>query len=309
MATSHIKFMKVRRPAYIFSILLTIACIASLMFKGLTFGLDFTGGTLINVEFSEDANLDEIRSWLMEDEYESAVVQQFGRSNEVVIRIPPQKNNAQAASDTNLGQQVFQAIQARAPDAQLQRNDFIGPQMGEELKYEGVLAMFVALLLMMVYIGFRFKFKFAFAGVVALFHDALVVLGVFSLFELPFDQTVLAAVLAVIGYSINDTIVIFDRIRENFIADPDQDIGDIIDLSLNQTLFRTIMLSTTVLLVLFALLFAGGEAVYFFALALIIGTFFGTYSSVYIASNLLMTQKLSKDDFMDKEREAIDDLP
>lgn len=293
-------FMGKRRIAMIFSALLLIISIASLATRGLNFGLDFTGGAQIELGFEQPANVEEIRSMLQDEGYKDVDVQFFGTSTDVLIRMQEDNN-------PELGQQVIELVQESRDDTvSLRRNEYVGPQVGEELANQGGIGMLVALAMVMLYIAFRFQFKFAVGAVAALAHDVIVVLGFFSLTQMAFDLTVLAAVLAVIGYSLNDTIVVSDRIRESFRTIRRDDDQYLINLSLTQTLGRTIITSLTTLLVLLALALLGGELIFSFAIALIVGVGIGTYSSIYVAANILMIMNLSKEDLMPQEKEEVD---
>lgn len=302
-----INFMGARKLAAAVSILLVLGAIASLATQQLELGLDFSGGTLIEVEYAEPAELEPIRNTLAEAGFEDAVVQHFGRSSDVMVRMPPVEDGKKVAQ---VADEVLVKLRAHAEsDVQLRRIETVGPQVGEELRDQSGVAMVFALICMLLYVGFRFKFKFALGAVVALFHDVLLVLGLFSAFRIPFDLTVLAAVLAVIGYSLNDTIVVSDRIRENFRLLRKGEPIDIINESLNQTLSRTLVTSLTTLLVLVSLFLFGGEMIRSFSIALIFGILVGTYSSIYVASNILLATNISKEDFIEKDPEEIDDRP
>jgi preprotein translocase subunit SecF len=301
-----IQFMKLKKACLVFSTLLIIASIASLAIKGLNYGLDFTGGTLIELDYAETASLPEIRETLNQSGYDGAVVQHFGEDTDVLIRIQ--------SDDPKLGEKVLIELQnASKVDVKLMRVEFVGPQVGQELKESGALAMLLALLVVLVYIAIRFQFKFSLGSVMALTHDVIIVLGFFALFQIEFDLTVLAAVLAVIGYSLNDTIVVFDRIRDNFRTMRNATPLEVVNTSLTQTLSRTLMTSFTTMVVLVVLFFAGGEMISGFALALLVGVGFGTYSSIYVASALLLLMGVSKEDLIvpvvEKEGEDMDELP
>lgn len=294
-----IDFMRYRKIAAVLSISLLIISILSLAFRGLNFGLDFTGGTLVELSYSEAADLEAIRSSLAQEDFPAAVVVNFGSEQDVLIRMQ--------TTDPKMGDSVYQFLQERADtDVVLKRVEFVGPQIGDELRDQGGIGMLVALAVVMVYVAMRFQFKFSVGAVAALAHDVVIVLGIFSLFQLDFDLTVLAALLAVIGYSLNDTIVVSDRIRENFQLSRERDVVRLINTSLTQTLGRTLITSLTTLLVLLALLIAGGELIRNFSIGLIIGVTVGTYSSIYVASNMLLTQKISLEDMMEPEKEGED---
>ena len=294
-----LNFMRPRKIASALSISLVILSIFSLSFKGLNAGLDFTGGTLIEIKLSQSTNLEEIREVLgskLEDDFQ---VSYFGSEQDVLIKIP-------GGSENNLSDEIITALK-NSFQFDLRRKDFIGPQIGEELRDQGGLGILAAMLVMMVYIMFRFQFKFAIGALLALLHDVLIVLGFFSIFYIGFNLTVLAAILAVIGYSLNDTIVVSDRIRENYRKKRKSENVDVINRSLNQMLGRTLITSLTTLLVLFALLILGGDFIQNFAIALICGVIVGTYSSIYVLCNNLIFMKLSFEDLAIKKSETYDD--
>ncbi|NRP95604.1 preprotein translocase subunit SecF [Marinobacterium sp. xm-g-59] len=297
-------FMGLRKALGIFSIVLMIASVASLAVNGLRFGLDFTGGSLVEVGYEESADLNLIRQQLSTAGYEDAVVQNFGSSTDVLIRLGE-------THDPKLGDKVVEALKADGSAVELRRNEYVGAQVGEELREQGGLGMLLALAMIMVYLAFRFQFKFSLGAVLALVHDVTIVLGFFSIMRLDFDLTVLAAVLAVIGYSLNDTIVVYDRIRENFRIMRKGGPLEIMNSSLSQTLSRTLVTSLTTALVLVALLVFGGETIRGFAIALLAGVVIGTYSSIYVAANLLLALKITKEDLIPppKEESEIDEMP
>ena len=303
MATPSLDFMAGRQIAGIFSIVAVIASIALLAMNGLSFGLDFTGGSLVELEFAKAPALESVRETLVNSGFSDAVVQAFGAPTDVVIRLA--QDNAPKAGDD-----VFSALQAAGFQVELLRSEFVGSAVGEELREQGGLGLLLALGIVMLYVAFRFQFKFSVGAVVALVHDVLIVLGIFALFGLDFDLTVLAAVLAVIGYSLNDSIVVSDRIRENFRIMRTNDSLKVMNDSINQTLSRTIATSMTTLLVLLALLFLGGELIHNFALALAIGVGIGTYSSIYVVTATLLLMNISRDDLLVPEKEQeLDDRP
>ena len=294
-----INFMRPRKIASALSISLVILSIFSLSFKGLNAGLDFTGGTLIEIKLSQSTNLEEIREVLgskLEDDFQ---VSYFGSEQDILIKIP-------GGSENNLSDEIVAALK-NSFQFDLRRKDFIGPQIGEELRDQGGLGILAAMLVMMVYIMFRFQFKFAIGALLALVHDVLIVLGFFSIFYIGFNLTVLAAILAVIGYSLNDTIVVSDRIRENYRKKRKSGNVDVINRSLNQMLGRTLITSLTTLLVLFALLILGGDFIQNFAIALICGVIVGTYSSIYVLCNNLILMNLNFEDLAIKKSETYDD--
>ena len=305
-----IQFMKQRHVAAVFSIVLVVSSIGSLAFQGLNFGLDFTGGTEVELKYENAADLNSIRASLENAGYAGATVVKYGSDQEILIRLQQTKviGNEQEGSDSSgadskeklsLGNVVVDILQADTQGKiQIMRADVVGPQIGGELRDSGGIGMIFALAVVMAYVAVRFQFKFSVGAVVALIHDVIITLGVFSILRLNFDLTVLAAVLAVIGYSLNDTIVVFDRIRENFRLFRKTEPIEIIDISLTQTLGRTTITSGTTLLVLLALYFVGGEMIHNFAAALIIGITIGTYSSIYVAANIILLMKISKEDLM-----------
>lgn len=300
-----LNFMGGRKLAAFFSLLIIIGSLGSLATQGLNFGLDFTGGTLVEVGYSEAEPLENIRSTIARAGYQNAVVVHFGSETDIKVIL------SDGYSDT-LGSELVTALkQDFDGEIELRRIEFVGPQVGEELKEQGGLAMLMALGMVMLYIALRFQFKFSVAAVVALIHDVIVTLGVFSFFQLDFDLTVMAAVLAVIGYSLNDTIVVSDRIRENFRKIRKTEAEQVINISLTETLARTLVTSATTLLVLLALFFFGGELIHGFSLALLVGVFVGTYSSIYVAANMLLVMGITKDDLVVpvKEGEEVDELP
>ena len=301
----NIDFMAWRKIALSVSIILATVSILSLSLKQLNYGLDFTGGSLVELHYPNEIEVGNIRQSLTNAGYEGAQVALFGSTQDVLIKLPG------SVSDT-LGAEIIQVLrQESSEDIDLRRIEYVGPQIGSELRDDGGLAMLLALGLMMIYITFRFQSRFAGAAVLALIHDVIIVLGIFSLFNLDFDLTVLAALLAVIGYSLNDTIVVSDRIRENLRIQRGANTEEVINLSLNQMLSRTIITSLTTLLVLMSLYLFGGELIKNFALALIFGVVVGTYSSIYIASNALVMMGLTSDHLIvpEKENEEFNDLP
>lgn len=298
-------FMKLRKTAMIISAVLLLLSMASLATKGLSLGLDFTGGTLLEVSYQEPADIQKIRIQLDESGFLGSTVQHFGSETDVLIRM------SEAYRDT-LGAEVLEVLRTGdvASKVELRRSEFVGSQVGEELRDQGGLALLMALFVVMLYVAFRFQFKFSVGAVLALFHDVVIILGLFSIFQWDFDLTVFAALLAVIGYSLNDTIVVADRIRENFRIVRKGDAIEVINLSLNQTLGRTIMTSLTTALVLVALMFLGGELIHNFALGLFIGVVVGTYSSIYVAANILLMMHISREDLIPAElEEELDDRP
>ncbi len=304
MGNMNIKFnfMRMRVITTIMSVLLLIASIASLSYQGLNLGIDFTGGTLVEVGYPEAVDLDKIRESFIDSEFSNTSVQYFGTANEILIRIPPQRGLNSADISSNL----LNLLSANDLNVEMRRVEFVGPQVGDELKEDGGLAMLYALLCIMVYVAFRFQMRFSVGAVAALIHDVVITLGFFSIMHFNFDLTILAALLAVIGYSLNDTIVVFDRVRENFRKIRDKTPVDVFNISLNQTLSRTLMTSFTTLLVLIALFFLGGEIIHGFSIALIFGVLIGTYSSIYIASPVTLALGIKKEDLMPVKKEGLD---
>ena len=300
-----IPFMSYRKLAMVVSLVLIVISLGSLATKGLKFGLDFTGGTLVEVGYSKVEPLTNIRNTIAEAGYKNAIVVHFGSETDILVRLPEGYSDQLGAQLVSVLQQDFDGL------IELRRIEFVGPQVGNELKEQGGLAMLMALGMVMLYIAFRFQFKFSVGAVSALAHDVIITLGIFSILQLDFDLTVLAAVLAVIGYSLNDTIVVSDRIRENFRKIRKSQAQTVIDISLTETLARTLVTSLTTLLVLLALFFYGGELIHGFAIALIVGVLVGTYSSVYVAANILLIMDISKEDLIlpVKEGAEIDDMP
>ena len=301
-----VDFLAWRKYALGLSLCLVCISTVSLFFKQLNYGLDFTGGSLVELHYAKPVEVSSIRKALFEAGYESAQVANFGSDQEVLIRLSGNVSDS-------LGAEIMSLLkdQTEEDTIELRRIEYVGPQIGDELRDDGSLAMLLALILMMVYIAFRFQSKFAVAAVMALIHDVLIVLGIFSIFQLDFDLTVLAALLAVIGYSLNDTIVVSDRIRENFRRSRQSNSEEVINSSLNQTLGRTLVTSFTTLLVLFCLYLLGGELIKPFALALICGVIVGTYSSIYIAANVLIMLGITSEHLFveKKENEDFDGLP
>ena len=298
---THIKFMSKRWPALVFSSILLIVSIGSLITQGLTFGIDFTGGTMIELGYQEPANLDNIRSTLQNGGYPQAVVQNFGSIHDVLVRLPIIETENMAEISNN----VVSLLQVDSSNAiDVRRVEFVGPQVGDDLTEQGGLAVLYALIGILIYVAFRFEYRFAIASVAALVHDVIITLGFFSITHVEFDLTVLAAVLAIIGYSLNDTIVVFDRVREGFLKARKASPQEVIDSSLNETLSRTLMTSFTTLLVVFALFVLGGEVIHSFAEALLLGIMIGTYSSIYVASSAVLFMGGSKEDLLPPVKES-----
>ena len=295
-------FMGMRKVTSIVSALLIIFSISTLSYQGLNLGVDFTGGTLVEVGYPEAVNLDKLRQSFSDSEFNDVAIQYFGSAKEILIRIPPQ----QGLNSADVSSKLLNLLSSNNFSAEMRRVEFVGPQVGEELREDGGLAMLYALLCIMVYIAFRFQMRFSVGAVSALIHDVIITLGFFSITRFNFDLTILAALLAVIGYSLNDTIVVFDRVRENFRKIRDKTPVEVFNISLNQTLSRTLMTSFTTLLVLTALFLLGGEIIHGFSVALIFGVLIGTYSSIYIASPVTLMLGIKKEDLMPVKKEGVD---
>ena len=300
---TNFNFMSKRKIAAVFSMLLILASIGSLVIQGLNFGIDFTGGTMIELSYPEEAKLEEIRTKLEQNGYADAIVQNFGSIHDILIRLPVHA----AENMAELSNRIVDALQAdHETIIDVRRVEFVGPQVGEELTEQGGLAMLYALIGILIYVSFRFEYRFAIGSVVALVHDVILTLGFFSVTQLEFDLTVLAAILAIIGYSLNDTIVVFDRIRETFLKMRKGTSEEIVNRALNDTLSRTLMTSITTLLVVTSLFIFGGEVIHAFSIALLIGILIGTYSSIYIDSNTILAMGISKADLMPPEKDDED---
>jgi preprotein translocase subunit SecF len=295
-----IDFMGRRHLAMLLSAILLLISIGALVTQGLNFGIDFTGGTLIEVGYPEAVDLEDVRSALSASEFAQAQVQHFGTSRDVLVRIAPQAGKESA----QLSEEVLAALWNQQAGVEMRRVEFVGPQVGEELTEQGGLAMIYALMGILIYIMVRFQWRFAPGAVLSLVHDVVIIMGVFAFFQFDFDLTVLAALLAVIGYSLNDTIVVFDRIRENFRKVRKGTPVEIVNLSINQTLSRTLMTSLTTLLVLISLFIFGGEVIHAFSRALILGVVVGTYSSIYVASTAALALGVSKEDLLPVQQEV-----
>ncbi len=298
----NIDFMGKRHFAIALSGVMIAVAIGSLVFRGLSLGIDFTGGTLIEVDYPQPAMLETVRSTLSDAGFEQAQAQHFGSSHDVLIRIAPREGKGSA----QLSEDVLAALRTQDASVEMRRVEFVGPQVGEELTEQGALAMIYALAGILIYIMIRFQWRFAPGAVAALVHDVLIIVGFFSFFQLDFDLTVVAALLAVIGYSLNDTIVVFDRIRENFRKMRKRTSLEVMNASINQTLARTLMTSLTTLLVLVSLFVFGGEVIHAFSLALILGVVVGTYSSIYVASTATLALGVTKADLMPVKKEGED---
>ena len=304
-----IDFMGKRHLALIFSGVVLVGSVVALVVQGVNRGLDFTGGALIEVSFDEAVEPAAVRNVLHEAGYSNAVVQNFGSETDILIRVPPNNVAVGTGSQSTLGDQIRAELESGVGSAEIRRSEFVGPAVGEELTEDGGLALLAALGMIMVYIMIRFTGKFALGAVAALIHDVIITIGAFAVFQWTFNLPELAALLAVIGYSLNDTIVVSDRIRENFRSTRRGTPSEIINYSLNQTLGRTLVTSLTTLLVLTALLLAGGEQIAGFARALTIGVVIGTYSSIYVAATTLLILQLSRQDLAVPEKESADDVP
>lgn len=298
-------FMGKRKLALVLSVSLILVSLYSIFDKGLNFGLDFTGGTLLEVNYPESVNLEDVRKKLASAGYPDASVLHYGSSREVQIRIAPPKQTTDKKSNTeSISDNVLKALKTMDEGVEMRRQEFVGPQVGDELRDDGGLAMIYALGAILIYVMLRFQWRFAFGSIFALIHDVIITMGVFSVFQLNFDLTVLAAVLAIIGYSLNDTIVVFDRIRENFHRLRKNTPIEVINISLNQTLSRTLMTSITTLLVVAAMFALGGEMIHAFSIALLIGIVVGTYSSIYVASSAILSLNVSHADLIQIEKEG-----
>ncbi len=302
-----INFMNKRKQAMIFSVLLIIASLGGIVVNGLNLGIDFTGGYLIEAGYQDDVNLDEVRTALADAKFKDAQVQHFGSSKDIIVRIAPREDINKAA----IGDSILTVLKTTSQqEVSMRRVEFVGPQVGDELRDDGGIALLVALGGILIYISLRFQLKSAVGAILALVHDVIITIGIFAIFQIEFDLTILASILAVIGYSLNDTVVVLDRIRETFRNIRKTSAEDILNISINQTLSRTLITSFTTLLVLFSLFFFGGEIIHGFALALIIGVIVGTYSSIYIASSTLMILNIQKQDFLVEAKEVlVDDAP
>ncbi len=308
MKTTNINFIGNRNIALIFSGILMVISIGSLAVRGLQMGIDFTGGTLIEVGYQKAADLNVLRNTLDTQGFDDATVQNFGTTKDVLIRLKPHEG----VSSADLSTKVLEAInKTTAEPASIRRVEYVGPQVGDDLAEDGFLALLYSTIAILVYIAWRFEWKFSTGAILATVHDVVVTLGLFSILGLEFDLTVLAAVLALIGYSLNDTIVVYDRIRENFRLLRNKTTEEVMNISVNVTLSRTIMTSLTVILVLVSLFFLGGEIIHNFSIVLLFGVFFGTYSSIFIASPMALMLGISAEDLMIpvKEGSVVDDRP
>jgi len=298
-----INFTGKRQIAMIFSALLIIASIGAIAINGLNFGIDFTGGTVIEVGYPESTDVEKIRQSLIKAKFD-ATVQHFGTAKDVLIRLAPQEGEDKA----KIGDKVFEVLKANNPQVVLRRVEFVGPQIGDELRDQGGTAMLLALAGILIYVTLRFEFRFSVGAIIALIHDVIITVGFFAITRIEFDLTILAAILAIIGYSLNDTIVVFDRVRENYLQLRKASSEESVNISINQTLSRTIVTSLTTLLVLIALFIFGGEVIHGFSLAMIIGVVVGTYSSIYVASSSLLMMGVTREALLPPEKEGQDEL-
>lgn len=303
----NIDFMGMRRYMYALSVILIVASFITLAVRGLNLGIDFTGGTLVELSYNESVDLAEVRNAISGSTYSDAVVQYFGSSREIMIRIPLRTE----LSSAQISNELLDLLRGSGRDVQIHRIDFVGPQVGEDLREGAILATLIAMALILIYVAMRFQLRFSVGANVALLHDPIITIGFFSMLGIEFDLTVLAAILAVIGYSINDTIVIFDRIREVFRKQRKASPTEVMNMAINQTLSRTTMTSWATLLVVIALFFFGGRVIHGFSIALIVGVLVGTYSSIFVASALALDLGVTRKDLMpvEKEGQPVDDLP
>ena len=293
-----INFVGMKKPAMFFSIALIVASIVALFVNGLNFGIDFTGGTVIEVGYKNSADVDKIRKVLSNANFEASV-QHFGTAKDVLIRLTPQEGE----DKSKVGEIVFNILKAENPDIELRRVEFVGPQIGDELRDQGGTAMLLALAGILIYVTLRFEFRFSVGAIIALVHDVIITVGFFAITQIEFDLTILAAILAIIGYSLNDTIVVFDRIRENYLKLRKVNSEESVNISINQTLSRTIVTSLTTLLVLIALFYFGGKVIHGFSLAMIIGVVVGTYSSIFVASSSLLMMGVTREALLPPEKD------
>jgi preprotein translocase subunit SecF len=300
--TRALPFMRNARPWFAVSAIAVLICVVSLALRGLNLGIDFTGGTVIEVTYPEAIEVNTVREKLATVGLSDAIVQNFGNAREILIRVPikPEVTSAQ------LSEVVLKALREREPKVEMKRVEFVGPQVGDELLYDGLLALIVVTLGIMGYLAVRFEWKFAVGAIAATAHDVLIIFGLFAIFQWNFDLTALAAVLAILGYSVNDTVVVFDRIRENFRKMRRASVPDILDDAITATLSRTILTGGSTMLMVLAMLFFGGEILYFFSLALAIGILVGIYSSIFVASAVTMWLGISREDFIKPERKQQD---
>lgn len=303
---THFDFMgRTRSISTALSIILIIGSFVALGMNGLNLALDFTGGTELEVEYDHAVSLEGVRKTLENSEFANASVQNFGRPTEVLVRVPPHED----AGKSELGQRVMAVLKAAEPSVELRRIEDVGPQVGEELRDKSGAALIYSLILLLIYISFRFKFKFALGAILALLHDPILIIGFFAVTQMHFDLSALAAILAVMGYSLNDTIVVYDRVRERFRESREGEPKEVMNTALNETLDRTILTSVATLLVVIALAAFGGPSLAPFSWALIVGIIAGTYSSIYIACNITLTLKVTREDFIESQKSVENDMP
>ncbi|MBS0287275.1 MAG: protein translocase subunit SecF [Proteobacteria bacterium] len=300
-----IDFMGMRRVTAIFSIIISLLSLYFLFTRELNFGLDFTGGTQLELRYSTPVSIEDVRHHLEDADFTGVKVAQYGTARDLIVKLA----NKQGVSEQQLGQKVVEVLKQQDPNIELRRVEFVGSEVGDKLAEQGSLAVIVALFAIMIYIALRFEYRFGVSAAVSLLHDPIIILGIFSYFQIEFDLATLAGVLAVIGYSLNDTIVVYDRVRENFRKVRKGSTEEIMNLSINQTLSRTIMTSCLTLLVVVALYFFGGESLHGFSLSLIIGIVIGTYSSIFVAGALAVVMGLSRQDLLPATKKVVDDLP
>jgi preprotein translocase subunit SecF len=303
---THFDFMgRTRVLSTVLSIVLILGSLGALVINGLNLALDFTGGTELEVEYDHAISLESVRKTLENSEFANASVQNFGRPTEVLVRVPPNED----AGKSEIGQRVMEVLKAAEPSVELRRVEDVGPQVGEELRDKSGAALIYSIILLLVYISFRFKFKFALGAILALLHDPILILGFFAVTQMHFDLSALAAILAVMGYSLNDTIVVYDRVRERFRESREGDPKEVMNTALNQTLDRTILTSVATLLVVVALAAFGGPSLAPFSWALIVGIIAGTYSSIYVACSITLAMKVTREDFIESQKGPENDMP
>ncbi len=303
---THFDFMgRTRLVSTLLSIVLIVGSFVALAVNGLNLALDFTGGTELEVEYDHAVSLESVRKTLENSEFANASVQNFGRPTEVLVRVPPHAD----AGKSEIGQRVMDTLKAAEPSVELRRVEDVGPQVGEELRDKSGAALVYSLVLLLIYISFRFKFKFALGAILALLHDPILIVGFFAVTQMHFDLSALAAILAVMGYSLNDTIVVYDRVRERFRESREGEPKEVMNTALNQTLDRTILTSVATLLVVVALAAFGGPSLAPFSWALIVGIIAGTYSSIYVACNITLALKVTREDFIESQKGPENDMP
>ncbi|MBI2792102.1 MAG: protein translocase subunit SecF [Gammaproteobacteria bacterium] len=300
-----IDFMGIRKITAVISIIISVVSLFFIFTKGLNYGLDFTGGTQLELRYSNPISFEDVRHQLETSGFAGAKVTQYGSTRDILVKLA----NKEGVTEQQLGQLVLETLKKHDPNIELRKVEFVGSEVGEHLAEQGALAVLVALFAIMLYIAMRFEYRFGVSAAVSLLHDPIIILGIFSYFQIEFDLATLAGILAVIGYSLNDTIVVYDRVRENFRKVRKGSTEEIMNLSINQTLSRTIMTSCLTLMVVVALYFFGGESLQGFSLSLIIGIVIGTYSSIFIAGALALVMGLSRQDLMPNAKKVVDDLP